>query len=141
MAQVVGSIAQCGDSCGSRVVVGVPCNTFHCPQIWEKFECLVSQIPTCSTIHMLQETGTLIQDIVPGARKVGLLSTTGTRRTGVYRNVLKPHGLEIVEVPESLQDELHDTIYNPKWGIKAVSPVTEQARERFVAYVDVLVEL
>lgn len=141
MAQVVSSIAHCGDMCGSRVVVGVPCNTFHCPEIWDKFECLVSQAPSCSTMHMLQETGMLIQDMVPGATKVGLMSTTGTRKTGVYKDVLKPHGMSIVEVPESLQDDLHETIYNPKWGIKAVSPVTEQARERFVAYAKILVEL
>lgn len=141
MAQVVASIAKCGDACGGRVVVGVPCNTFHSPQIWDTFLCSVAQAPNCDTLHMLQETGVFIQDIVPGVRRVGLMSTTGTRRTGVYRDVLKPHGLELVEVPEDIQDELHETIYNQTWGIKAVSPVTKQARERFLSYVQVLVGL
>lgn len=141
MAQVVNSIAQCGDACGGRVVVGVPCNTFHSPQIWDTFEASVSSASNCETMHMLQETGNFIQDIVPGVRKVGLMSTTGTRRTGVYRDVLEPHGLEVVEVPETMQEELHEAIYNPTWGIKAVSPVTEQARQRFISYVQVLADL
>lgn len=90
---------------------------------------------------MLQETGRLVQELVPGTVKIGLMSTTGTRGTGVYKDVLKRVGFSIVEVPESIQEELHDTIYNPTWGIKAVSPCTPIARERFVSYVQILVEM
>ncbi|MGC9312133.1 MAG: aspartate/glutamate racemase family protein, partial [Sediminispirochaetaceae bacterium] len=35
--------------------------------------------------------------------------------------------------------ELHDTIYHPEWGLKAVSPASETARRRFADYADVLI--
>lgn len=141
MARVVTSIAIAGDTTHSKVVVGVPCNTFHSPQIWDPFERSLTSAPNLATIHMLEETGKLVRLLGPGLTKVGLMSTSGTRRTGVYRDIMKPLGLDIVEVPESIQEELHDTIYNPQWGIKAVSPVTQKARERFVVYAKILVEL
>jgi len=73
------------------------------------------------------------------SKKIGLMSTTGTREVGVYRKIFEPLGFEIVEVPEENQDELHDTIYNKKFGIKTKnSPVTPRARENFEKYLGIL---
>ena len=66
------------------------------------------------------------------------MSTTGTRKTLVYQQILEPLGFEIVQVPKKEQDALHETIYNLYWGIKAVSPVSDKARERFLNYSDEL---
>ena len=62
------------------------------------------------------------------------MSTTGTRESRVYRDLLEPQGYEVLEVPSEMQPELHDTIYNQEWGIKAVSPITLQAVQNFRRY-------
>ena len=46
---------------------------------------------------------------------------------GVYRTLLEAKGYHVLEVHEQQQPALHESIYNSEWGIKAVSPVTEQA--------------
>jgi aspartate racemase len=83
---------------------------------------------------MIEETGKYIHENFSGFKKIGLMSTTGTRNAGVYHALLNPLGFEIIEVDEKNQDALHDTIYNLEWGIKAVSPVSEKAREKFENY-------
>ena len=121
-----------------RFVVGVPCNTFHSPSIWEEFEKSVNGIEGATALHMLEETANHIREILPNATKLGLMSTTGTRLTRVYQDILTPLGFEVVQVPEEMQPDLHEAIYNPDWGIKACSPVSAEARNRFVSYVKVL---
>ena len=121
------------------LVVGVPCNTFHAPKIFQEFLRLLKEDGSkAQVLNMLEETGDLIKKILPEANKIGLMSTTGTREVGVYHEILEPRGFAITEVPEELQAELHDTIYNPEWGIKAVNPVSEKARENFLRYVQIL---
>ena len=44
-------------------------------------------------------------------------------------------------MPEADQAGLHDAIYNPEWGVKAVSPVTPRAREAFLHYAGMLVDM
>lgn len=122
-------------------VAGIPCNTFHAPKIWDEFmRRMEDGHIDIHMLHMLEETVMLIQTIVPHAKSLGLMSTTGTRRVGVYRKLLEPKGFQITEVPQELQDELHDSIYNSKWGIKAVSPVSKKARTRFEQYAGMLVD-
>ena len=41
----------------------------------------------------------MIQEVTPAAKKIGLMSTTGTRSSKVYHNLLEPLGYEVVEVP------------------------------------------
>lgn len=47
---------------------------------------------------MLDETMDLIRAMVPGARKIGVMSTTGTRESGVYADLLEVHGFELLQV-------------------------------------------
>lgn len=126
----------CAAASGEDIVVGVPCNTFHAPSIWGPFLQQVEelQVKNLKIVHMLDETAVLASSAAPGATRLGLMSTTGTRESKVYHDLLEPKGYTMVEVPEELQDELHDTIYNTQWGIKAVSPVSPQARDNFVRY-------
>lgn len=140
VATVARNIGNCAAQSSNKVVCGAPCNTFHSPQIWSEFVRQLEDQPNVEVVNMLEETAKLVKDLCPGARKIGLMSTTGTRSTGVYNTVLEPFGFSVLEVPEAQQDELHDAIYNPEWGIKAVSPVTPQARGKCVAYVKMLVE-
>lgn len=130
---------QAAEVLDKKIVFGVPCNTFHAPEIYNHFSGLLKRGGLdIQVLSMIRETGEFIKSKFPDAKKIGLMSTTGTRKVGVYNQVLKPVGFEIVEVPESLQNELHDSIYNEKWGIKAISPVRDRARNNFVKYAKML---
>ncbi|MFH0776217.1 MAG: amino acid racemase [Patescibacteria group bacterium] len=122
------------------LVAGVPCNTFHAPAVWDRFVALIkNEKLNVELVHMLRETAAFVKANFPEMKKIGLMSTTGTRQVGVYRAIFEPLGFEIVEVPEANQSELHDTIYNQQFGIKAINnPVTPQARANFEKYVALL---
>lgn len=135
-----------------RVILGVPCNTFHAPPIWNEFhqELLSSsrgssdsESPRQVTVlHMLNETVSMIQNLARGCTRVGLLSTTGTRESRVYHDLLQAQNYDVLEVSEELQVELHETIYNPTWGIKGTSPaITPKAVGHFQKYAQLLAKM
>lgn len=135
MAEVMLALKAAADATGDIAVAGVPCNTFHAPRVWSRFISAMEERGatggTVRIVHMLEETVKMIEELVPGCRKIGLMSTTGTRESRVYRDLLEPKGYEVVEVPEAMQSEVHEAIYNKEWGVKAVSPVTEKAVKSF----------
>jgi len=115
---------------GQEGVGGIPCNTFHAPEIFRPFLGILAETGVgIPVVHMLEETVRLLDEIRPEARRIGVLSTTGTRKTGVYRRLLEHGGREVLEVPESRQKDVQEAIYDRGWGIKAVSPVTPRARQ------------
>ncbi|MEK6984438.1 MAG: amino acid racemase [Nanoarchaeota archaeon] len=120
-------------------VAGIPCNTFHAKKIFERFLSLLKEHGiNMKILNMLEETANFIRQYSPDAKKIGLRSTTGTRSAGVYNDILGPFGYEIIQVPEKMQAKLHDSIYNNKWGLKAVSPITPIARSNFEKYAEIL---
>ncbi len=124
-----------------NAVGGIACNTFHSPRIFKVFLDILNKANTeIEILNMIEETGKYIKTKFSGLTQIGLLSTSGTRNAQVYKQILEPFGFEIVQVDENEQDDLHDTIYNLDWGIKAVSPVTKKARERFLIYANELIE-
>jgi aspartate racemase len=126
---------------GKEAVAGIPCNTFHAPEIFSPFlELLKRNKINVAVLHMLKETAALILQIAPGAKNIGLMSTTGTRTAGVYNMILQPLGFKIIQVPPEVQAELHDSIYNKDWGIKAVTPVSSRVRNNFINYAQLLVD-
>jgi aspartate racemase len=132
---------QAAQIAGREVVAGIPCNTFHAPLIFQHFMRLIQEHDvTIKMLHMLEEVVGLVSQILPQAETIGLMSTTGTRMVHVYNDVLEPHGLNIVQVPQNTQPELHHSIYNQQWGIKAVSPVSKKARSNFEKYANLLCE-
>lgn len=143
MFQVMRMIEKAAKAKGvDRVVAGIPCNTFHAPKIWDHFiQMLKDEDVDMQVIHMLDETADLIHAFLPNAKNIGLMSTNGTRQVDVYGQILRPKGYKILEVPWAFQDKLHDSIYNSKWGIKAVSPVTKKARENFEKYAEILCKM
>jgi len=117
------------------VIAGVPCNTFHGPSIWEslcrKTRDMNMQIAkdygeTTSDIlpgqvhlvHLLKETAQYCKGL--GISQIGLLSTTATRQTGVYRDVLKAVGMDLILVDMTLQHQIQDAISNREWGIQGI---------------------
>ena len=89
---------------------------------------------------MLDETLQYLHEVTPGLKRVGLFSTTGTRRSRIWHNVLEQAGIETIELPEELQQRLHEDIYHPKWGIKALSKVAERVRLDFDGFCQMLLE-
>jgi aspartate racemase len=126
---------------GKELVVGIPCNTFHAPRIFGPFrEKVARAFPEMQLLHMLEETGRFLKDHYPHLQTIGLMTTTGTREVQVYRKILKPLGVELTRVPQHMQKALNTTIYHPKWGLKAVTPASPEAKTRFQSYARVLIE-
>ena len=122
-----------------RVVLGVPCNTFHAPAIWDRFTTLIQeQGLNVEPVNMIDATISDIAANHPNVRRIGLMSTTGTRNSGIYRNPLTEKGLQVLEVED--QDALHRTIYDPEFGIKAITPVSDQARSNFEGFAQELID-
>lgn len=112
-------------------VIGIPCNTMHAHEIFGTIQSILYQ--KNSKVHLLNMIEEVIHFIIsnhPGMRKIGILSTKGTYKSEVYDSELRKNGLEPVTPDVTKQDSIHDAIYNPKYGIKAVSrPVSNYAKE------------
>ncbi len=133
---IIGSISPFTDY---APVIGVPCNTFHSASVFTPFrEQIERQRSGARIIHMLQQTVIHIDNTIPSAERIGILTTTGTRKSGVWRGLLEDRGFAVIQVPESMQEELHASIYDRKYGLKAASPASDKAKENFAAYARIL---
>lgn len=115
-------------SAAGATYAAIPCNTAHAPLIFDQIQKNIEEeaIPIL-LISMIEYTVKYIQSKYPG-KKVGILSTTGTWKEGIYRNALRSQGIEIVEPDEVLQTQVHAAIYDKAYGIKAQSsPVNPKA--------------
>lgn len=112
-----------------KVVLGIPCNTFHAPQIFDFFiDLLVLYSINIQVVNMIDETIYFIKEKHFNIKNIGLLSTTGTRDFNVYDQKINNHSLNITKLPDDLQEKLHRAIYSTTYGIKAKSnPVSPQA--------------
>ncbi|KAG7388934.1 hypothetical protein PHYPSEUDO_011581 [Phytophthora pseudosyringae] len=121
----------------ARLVVGVPCNTFHAQSIWDEFIRQTGHASSVHHVHMLEETVAFIARMLPSCKRVGLMSTTGTRHSRVYHDLLEPRGYTVVEVnARAMQQELHESIYNREWGVKSTAPaVSPRSKANFHRYV------
>jgi aspartate racemase len=93
-------------------LIAIPCNTAHA---------FVEEIQShldVPIMNMLTVTVGHVREAFPALRKVGLLATTGTIASGVYRRELEEHGLEEVVPQPALQARVMSSIYGPK-GVKA----------------------
>lgn len=110
-------------------VVGIPCNTAHAAPIYSVFEQELARTnQKIKVLHLIRETVAFMKALYPQA-KVGILSTTGTRNSGLYRHMLLEEGFEVVEPSDEWQGRVHDAIYDKEYGIKAQStPVTNKVR-------------
>lgn len=141
MAEIVASVATPkAIAPAESAVVGVPCNTFHAEPIVDPFLTSLNAIaPQLTFVSMIDAAIKAIRRSVPAGTTVGVLSTTGSRRSGVWRNALTAAGLSIIEVSPEEQEELHRSIYDTGWGLKAVTPPTERARDMVLRHADALI--
>jgi aspartate racemase len=131
MLEVLGDLERLGCR-----VVGIPCNTAHAPAIWDAITAGLAERGSAITLlHMVEEVATFIRDAFPSVRRVGVLSTVGTQRAGIYPAVLTRHGLQAITLPDAEHRRLvHDSVYDPDYGIKAQAiPVSERARSQVLS--------
>jgi aspartate racemase len=108
------------ESAGAAVA-GIACNSSHIPEIYNvitgELDRLHSRI---KLLHMPFETCSHIRKQHPHIHRVGVMSTNGTYKSGIYKDILQRLGMEAV-VPEfEFQDEvIHKMIYHPRYGIKS----------------------
>ncbi len=108
------------DATGSRVA-GIACNTAHADRIFgvilqklRETECRIR------LLHMIDETISYLGRTHPGLSRIGVLSTTGTYESGVYRKALEKRGYEAVRPTREMQEKLiHPAVYDPEYGIKS----------------------
>jgi aspartate racemase len=120
-------------------VMGIPCITFHAPRILDGFlRRLDDARLDIRVVNALEEVGRFLRRSLPDGRSIGVLSTTGSRSAKLFDPVVSACGMTLKEIPETLQDELHDTIYNRTWGLKATSGVDGRARKNIDKYLGLL---
>jgi aspartate racemase len=93
----------------------VTCNTAHA--FYEQVQPQLS-IPW---IHLIESTSQYIVEHYPSIRRVGVLATEGTLRSGLYDRALRQVGLVPVIPPlkSTIQKRVMQAIYHPHYGIKA----------------------
>jgi aspartate racemase len=97
---------------GEADLIAIPCNTAHA-----FVEALQSEL-AIPIMNMLTVTVKHIRETFPSLRKVGLLATSGTVSSGVYKRALEDHGLQEVVPSPPLQARVMNAIYGPE-GVKA----------------------
>lgn len=109
-------------------VAGIPCNTAHAPEILGVvMEELRTRGSKLQLVHLIDETTNFLKENFSGKR-IGVLSTMGTRRTGLYKRSLERAGLLVIEPDESWQERIHAAVYDKEYGIKAsCCPVIDKA--------------
>jgi len=115
-------------------VAGIPCNTAHAPAIFNVIrDELQAAGATIHLLHMIEEVLAHLYAQHPAVSRVGVLSTTGTARTRLYADALESAGFQVLELPPSLQSQVHEAIYSPAYGLKALGSATPQANEALQA--------
>ena len=126
---------------GSTVIV-IPCNTAHAPAIYgELKQRAAKRFEHVQLLNMIEETCSYIATQFPQGAKIGLLATKGTHAVGVYQQYISQYPtLELIEPSMEGQERVHSAIYDPKYGVKAVSPVHALAVEILIDQCNKLIE-
>ncbi|MGA9918664.1 aspartate/glutamate racemase family protein [Paraburkholderia sp.] len=97
---------------GDADLIAIPCNTAHA------FVERIQPYLNVPILNMLTVTVDHLRRAFPALREVGLLATSGTIESGVYRKALASHGLKQTTPGNGLQARLMNAIYGPR-GVKA----------------------
>ena len=110
--------------------MGIACNTAHAPEILSRVKLPQGVV----LVNMIQQTAKHVSQLAEGKRdfKVGLLATLGTLRCNVYDKYFQ----SIVKPDQAVAESVHAAIYDKQYGIKALSSVSDKAREAVCAAVD-----
>lgn len=113
-------------------VAGIPCNTAHSDEIFSVIlNHLKKEGSQIEVLNMISETIDFIKVQFSHFSKIGVLSTTGTYKHGIYSKSLERNGFIAVEPSLAIQESLvHPAIYDPDYGIKLnTNPFHQKAME------------
>jgi aspartate racemase len=89
--------------------VAIPCNTAHAPAILAPVLGVVDAAhPPVRLLHLIDTVVTATRVSHPAATRIGLLSTAGTLRVGLYRDAIRAAGVEPVMSTADEQERLVD---------------------------------
>ena len=124
-------------------VAGIPCNTAHAPVLYDALrDGLAAEGRAIERVHIVEAIVAHIQEIAPGARRIGVLATNSSLENRLHEKGLVTANMEAVRPEWWFQCEVvNPTIFDETYGIKAVShPPTERAREDLLRGVEHLRE-
>lgn len=99
---------------GARAIC-IPCNSAHC---WYDDMQAASSVPI---LHIVKASAAQVGRKNPKASRVGVLSTLGTHRMGIYRHMLTDLGYEVV----TPTDDEFDTLISPAIAMNKANQWTE----------------
>jgi aspartate racemase len=75
-------------------------------------------------VHLMDLTADYIYCLNPKVKKIGILATDGTIRTGLYDEAFSKRGLLAIspDIGSDMQQSIMNSIYHPSFGIKTTSP-------------------
>lgn len=92
--------------------IAIPCNTSHF------FYEALSQMTSIPIINMVEETVKQLSQSGYAGKKIGILATDGTIKSGVYKNMLEKYGMVAISPDDKNQMVVMQTIYSIKSGEK-----------------------
>lgn len=110
-------------------VIGIPCNTAHSSPIFSLIkEELSRKSVSVRLIDMIHETMEFLSVNHPEADSIGLMTTEGSYKFGVYTEMLEKNGYRVILPDRDRRKRIHEAIYDSEKGVKALSrPVTAWA--------------
>jgi aspartate racemase len=113
-------------------VIGLACNTVYSPAIFDVIAARTLHAESRITLlNMPFETCRHIRENLLGVRRIGLMTTNGTYRSGIYKTMLESMGFEVAVPDAGFQnDVIHRMIYDPQYGIKACpGSISQQVKQ------------
>jgi len=98
-----------------EMIVVVACNTFHAPPIWDVLK-KVNQEKPHQKLEILHFVNIVAEEYAGKfhEKKLGILSTSGERKFGIYKKILEEYGITCVQTDDEAQENLQRCIYNIK---------------------------
>lgn len=93
--------------------IAIPCNSAHA------FLTAIRQGISIPVLDMIRLAVAAVARVVPRARRIGVLATTGTVRAGLYDGPLREHGLKPVYPDGAAQESVMAAIKEVKAGGRA----------------------
>lgn len=122
--------------CGASII-SISCNAAHSQAIFNQVEkyCKKKELQLMnivnSTINYLTRHN--------NTSLCAVFSIKGTYHSKVYEKALIDQKIKVYNISPSIIDEIHEVIWNDKWGIKSKSsPIEKEVRSRLINIIDFL---
>ncbi|MCR9192961.1 MAG: amino acid racemase [Gammaproteobacteria bacterium] len=97
------------ENLGADILI-VACNTVHI------FLNELQSMVTTKILNIVEETAKYFTAVYPEISRVGILSTLGTSKSGIYQNIFSNYGIEVVSCDFDILKKVHQAIYGIKAG-------------------------